>query len=257
MAEVDPRLEKRLRDLYEHIEASRPPSGLSQFEAPAEHRRRRKLTLAGGVIAAALAAGAVVVVGFSNHRLPGAGVASKPSTTSAPAGPSSPAAVSPSSSPSLSPSPSAAPDPTSGWTLYADASNSYSFRYPPQWYLAGPCTYGQLVTDTGTQLRVAPHPDTCGSDRTNDDITIDVFPAGNKNFTSTPSACNEVTTVTVDNIGGTRSASNCGSYPAVTYDFTTNGHEYLISFAWDSHPAGSDLTAELDQVMTRTWAFHG
>jgi hypothetical protein len=255
MAEVDPRLEKRLRDLYEHIEASRPPSGLNQFEAPAEHRRRRKLTLAAGVIAAALAAGVVVVVGFSNHRLPGAGVASKPSTTSAPAGPSSPAAVSP--SPSPSPSPSAAPDPTSGWTPYADASNSYSFRYPPQWYLAGPCTYGQLVTDTGTQLRVAPHPDTCGSDRTNDDITIDVFPAGNKNFTSTPSACNNVTTVTVDNIGGTRSATNCGSYPAVTYDFTTNGHEYLISFAWDSHPAGSDLTAELDQLMTRTWAFHG
>lgn len=263
MADMDPRLNEQLDKLYRTIEGTKTPPGLQRFDARSHASRWAVAKAWRGVASAAVLAlfiGAVVVIGLTNHRPPGVArtgpaAALAPTPTPVPSSINS-ATASPSPSPTSPPSATPSQDPTASWTTFSNPSSSYSLRYPSSWYRDGPCTTGQVAAQAGSQLRLAPHADAvCGSDSSNNDITVDVSGTANY-YTFTPSACTQVSTVTVDGVRGTRTTSSCGGY-AVEYEFNTNGHTYAISFGNGPSGSGSDLTADLDLMMTRTWAFHG
>ncbi len=70
MADIDPRLDAKLRSFYEYIEQQRPPRKASAFEAPLGHARRRSLNLIAGVAGVAVVAAAVSVFAaeLSSHH---------------------------------------------------------------------------------------------------------------------------------------------------------------------------------------------
>ncbi len=255
MADVDPRIEAKLRQLHEHIEGTDLPSGLQDFDAESAGRRRRALTLAAAVGGTALVTVAVVVVGLSNHRLgggpPAAALATTPVATISAAPAPSPSF---SPSPSPSPSPSVSPDPTVGWRTYASAADGYSFRYPSSWRVDGPCPFGQVGGYQGTEVRVGPHPYNCGADMADGSITVDWERPYPYALPSTPQACARVSAVTIDGVKGTRT-DHCGNW--LSYGFTRNGRVYTISWMSGSSGAGSNLTADLDLIVQRTWTFSG
>lgn len=106
-------------------------------------------------------------------------------------------------------------------------------------------------------MRLAPQAtDACGADNFSGDIIIDVYTA----YTSplpTPSACTDVSTVTIAGVQGTRwthTSSACGDFPFLAYRFVTGGRTYTAAF--DGYGTSANLTSQLDMIMTNTWAFH-
>jgi hypothetical protein len=85
MVDMDPGLDTKLRAFFEHIEASTPPSGLTDIDLAAPDRRRRTLSLFAGVAAAAVIAASVAVFGLelrSHHKSSGPAVTSAPPSAS-------------------------------------------------------------------------------------------------------------------------------------------------------------------------------
>ena len=72
MVEIDPGLDTRLRAYFDHIEASTPPSNLTDAEAYAPHRRRGMINLFAGLAAVAVVAASVTLfaVELRNHHGP-------------------------------------------------------------------------------------------------------------------------------------------------------------------------------------------
>jgi hypothetical protein len=62
MLDIDPGLDTKLRAFFEQVEASAPPSGLTDIKVVMPDRRRRTLNLIAGVAAAALVAASVTVL---------------------------------------------------------------------------------------------------------------------------------------------------------------------------------------------------
>lgn len=137
---------------------------------------------------------------------------------------------------SLSPGGNASPaGATPGWTPYADPSGAYAIRIPSGWHRFGPCSIGQTHAGEGTEIRLAPHDDTCGVDASNDDVVIDVMPAAAQPSLSLtgPAGCAAVAPVTVDGVAGTRiehGSTACGDYPAVWYQFASRGRVVTMAF---------------------------
>lgn len=261
MSELSPRVAQRLRDFYEHIDGTSPPSGLERFNVAAAARRSHVLRLTAAIAATFLAVLGVVVIGVANHQL-GRGPA--PSTPIAPALSPLPSASSratpspsPSASPSLSPSPTGV---TAGWTPYSDPVRSYSFRYPPGWFLDGPCSTG-TSSSTGphwTEVRLEPRADhTCGSQVAHLDVIIDVLPKGYRPPLSS-SGCSTAlaqTPVTVDGVAGVRTVNPCAGSQFIEYAISAHGFEYVTSWSWYDDPSQRDrMVAELDEFMS-TWKF--
>jgi hypothetical protein len=82
MLDIDPRLDSKLQAFFEHIEASTPPSGLTNIEVAAPHRGSRTFNLFAGLAAAAVVAASVAVfaVELRDHHTPAPG----PAVTSSP-----------------------------------------------------------------------------------------------------------------------------------------------------------------------------
>jgi len=82
MLDIDPGLDSKLRAFFEHIEASGPPSGLTDIDIGAPHRASRPFNLFAGLAAAAVVAASVVVfaVELRGHHTPAPG----PAVTSSP-----------------------------------------------------------------------------------------------------------------------------------------------------------------------------
>lgn len=86
MVDVDPGLDTKLRAFFEHIEASAPPSDLTDFDVAVQDRPRRMLNLFAGVGAAALVAASVTVFALelrSHDKAPGPAATSAPPSASA------------------------------------------------------------------------------------------------------------------------------------------------------------------------------
>jgi hypothetical protein len=64
MVDIDPALDTKLRAFFEHIEASAPPSDLTDIQVALRDRPRRMVNLFAGIAAAALVAASVAVFGF-------------------------------------------------------------------------------------------------------------------------------------------------------------------------------------------------
>lgn len=162
------------------------------------------------------------------------------------------ATPSPQSTPTATPS-----DPTAGWTLFSDAADSYSFQYPPNWHVFGPCRGPGEGSGYRSQVRISPkEADICGADNFSGDIIVDVQSAP-ESPAPTPSQCTDVSSVTVGGVQGTRwthLSSGCGDYPLLVYQVVTGGRYYTSAF--DGYGTSVDLTSQLDLIMRRTWAFH-
>jgi hypothetical protein len=85
MVEIDPGLDTRLRAFFDHIEASAPPSYLTDIDVAIQDRPRRVFNLFAGIAAAALVAASVTVFALelrSHDKAPGPAVPSAPSASS-------------------------------------------------------------------------------------------------------------------------------------------------------------------------------
>jgi hypothetical protein len=85
MVDIDPGLDTKLRAFFEHIEASAPPSDLTDIDAALRDRPRRVFNLFAGVAAAALVAASVTVFALElrgHDKVPGPAVTSAPSASS-------------------------------------------------------------------------------------------------------------------------------------------------------------------------------
>lgn len=90
MVDIDPGLDTKLRAFFEHIEASAPPSHLTNIDVAERNRPRRMVNLFAGVGAAALVAASVTVFALelrSHDKAPGPAVTSAPPTASSSSSP--------------------------------------------------------------------------------------------------------------------------------------------------------------------------
>ncbi len=277
MSDLEPRFRRELDKLYDGIEATAAPPSLEPFKAPVASRRRWSLTTLGSLATAAVALAAlagVAAIGLTNHRPPAA--VGKPAAHSSPT-PADP--VSPSASPA--PSPSGSPDPTLGWRVVSDPAGQFSFRVPAGWQVNGPCVdRGQSPGDTPSdQVRVGPADlmglpgvdgstgktfpaglSTCGADFANG-ITVNSYAgAGHAYAPSGGCTSQPPQPVTIAGVSGTRQIidPDCPGYSSVVqYRFViaASHRDYVVAF--QRNAGDPDLTAALDVMMSRTWAFHG
>ena len=92
MIDMDPRLDTKLRAFFERIEASAPPSAVTDIVETTPDRRRRTLNLFAGLAAATVVAASVALFAIELRGHDGGGLS--------PVGTSAPAKASPSASPS-------------------------------------------------------------------------------------------------------------------------------------------------------------
>lgn len=106
MSDMDPRLEERLRQLYDHIESTEPPATLEHVDAGALGRHQRLVHVLAGVAVVAVLAAAVggLVVGLSSHRT--AAPLPAPATSHVPGPVVTTPIVAPSFNPPATPAPS-------------------------------------------------------------------------------------------------------------------------------------------------------
>jgi|GEM_PF-3627913 len=131
------------------------------------------------------------------------------------------------------------PDPTAGWQVYADSTNGFSLKYPPNWTTkegSFPATHGATLKDIGF---FAPSPD---SDkvfvtvRTNSDADLEAFVQADGGTTIQPAK--------VDSLDG---------FAAVTADayrvyLGQSGKVYMFTFP--GAQTNSDLTTEQVNLLT-------
>ena len=201
------------------------------------------------LVAAAAAASCLVLVS-------GCGAGQTAGTQTQTPTDSTTAAASPQPTPTATPSP-APSDSTDGWTAFSDTADSFSLRYPPNWHVFGPCRGPGEGSGYNSQVRISPQAaDICGADNYDGDIIINVQSAPGSP-PPTPSACSDVSNVTISGVQGTRwtrTSSACGDYPFLAYQFITGGRFYIAST--DGFGTSADLTSQLDLIVRDTWSFH-
>jgi hypothetical protein len=123
MIDIGPKLDARLRDKFDHIEAEEPPESLTSFRPAATRRRHRSLNVIAGIAAIAVVAGGATVFALElgGHARPAAAPAS------APGGP-------------LPKMPVYSPAPPPPHVISPAPLPEYGTGFPSTWYTAIPLT---------------------------------------------------------------------------------------------------------------------